>query len=548
MSGREVILVVDDQIPNLDLMAALLKQAGYEVLAATKGEEALERVHYAQPDLILLDVVMPGLDGYEVCRKLKEDEDTADIPVLFVSARDEAFDLVRAFRAGGVDYITKPFHEEEFLSRVETHLALRQSHKQLAEQNRQLQYEIAEREQVEQALREARDELVTLLAYSRSIVSTLELQPLLSLSLKLLKRVVEFDQAAVLTLEDEVFLGQATLGDEDLADIQAVQIPVKALPALQEMQRTLQGFFVSDERGDGADIWLASGEEKVPWSEAVRGIHSWIVMPLVVKNEVIGMLALGHRAADFYGSQTLDLLQVFANQLAIAIENAQLYGQVQEAATIAERSRLASELHDSVTQALFSANLVADVLPQIWEQDHAAGEEELLKLRRLTRGALAEMRGILLELRPSIIESANLSILLNQLSAAVAGQVEADVDATIEAAPVLPPEVKTVFYRVAQEALNNIVKHARATQIELSLRVSPVLANNQAEPWRGMMLLRIVDNGQGFLQQRSPAGGLRLNIMRERAESIDAELAIAGQQGRGTEVSLLWGQSEVNHE
>jgi len=418
----------------------------------------------------------------------------------------------------------------------------------LAEQNKRLQHEIAERQQVEQALREARDELVTLLAYSRSIVSTLELQPLLSLSLKLLKRVVEFEQAAVLTLEDEVFLGQAYLGDEDLADIQALRMPVKGLPALQEMQRTRQGFFASDERGDGADIWPASGEEKSSWSEAVRGMHSWIVTPLVVKNEVIGMLALGHRAADFYGTQTLDLLQVFANQLAIAIENAQLYGVAQEAATIAERSRLASELHDSVTQALFSANLVADVLPQIWQQDRAAGEEELLKLRRLTRGAMAEMRGILLELRPLIIETTNLSVLLNQLCAAAAGQVEAAVDPNIENAPVLPPEVKTVFYRVAQEALNNIVKHARATQIELSLRVSPVLANSQAKPWRGLMLLRIVDNGQGFQQQESPAGGLGLNIMRERAESIDAELAIAGQPGHGTEVSLLWEQSEVNHE
>jgi len=96
LNSREVILVVDDQIPNLDLMAAILKQAGYEVLAATKGEEALERARYAQPDLILLDIVMPDLDGYEVCRKLKENEGTAGIPVLFVSARDETFDLVRA--------------------------------------------------------------------------------------------------------------------------------------------------------------------------------------------------------------------------------------------------------------------------------------------------------------------------------------------------------------------------------------------------------------------------------------------------------------------
>ena len=548
MSSREVILVVDDQIPNLDLMAALLKRAGYEVLAATKGREALKRAHYARPDLILLDIVMPGLDGYAVCRKLKENEGTADIPVLFVSAREETIDVVQAFRAGGVDYITKPFQEEELLSRVETHLALRRSHRQLAAQNKRLQHEIGEREQAERALRQARDELVTLLAYSRSIVSTLELQPLLNLSLKLLKRVVEFDQAAVLTLEEDLFHGRAYLGNEDFTDIHALQIPLYTLPALQKMLQTRQGFFMSDDRGVNVDIWLAAKAEKERWSEALRGIHSWIVAPLVVKNEVIGMLTLGHRERDFYRPQTLDLLQVFANQLAIAIENAQLYEGAQEAATIAERNRLASELHDSVTQALFSANLVADILPQILQQDPAAGQEDLLKLRRLIRGALAEMRGMLLELRPSTIQKADLTILLKQLCAALAGQVEAAVAVDIAAAPEMPAEVQIVFYRIAQEALNNIVKHAQASQIEFSLRASPVVSGKQKEAWPAMLLLRIVDNGRGFLQQQIPAERLGLNIMRERAQSIDAELDIVSQPGHGTEVSLLWGQSKVNHE
>ena len=120
------ILIVDDTSANLKTLTAILSKRGYQVRPALNGELALNTARKKPPDLILLDIRMPGMDGYEVCRRLKEDQHTRDIPVIFISALDESMDKVKAFELGGVDYITKPFQSEEVLARVKTHIELRQ--------------------------------------------------------------------------------------------------------------------------------------------------------------------------------------------------------------------------------------------------------------------------------------------------------------------------------------------------------------------------------------------------------------------------------------
>ena len=146
------ILVVDDTPNNLRLLAQLLSEQGYKVRVADDGPRAIESVQANLPDLILLDIIMPGMDGYEVCRQLKADEATRDIPVIFISALDATQDIVTALTAGGVDHITKPFQPEEVLARVKTHLALRNARRSLLEKTKQLErvnaeleHEIAER-------------------------------------------------------------------------------------------------------------------------------------------------------------------------------------------------------------------------------------------------------------------------------------------------------------------------------------------------------------------------------------------------------------------
>ncbi len=137
-SGRGEILIVDDTLPNLRLLSTMLTEYGFEVRGVPNGAMALEVVTLDPPDLILLDINMPGINGYEVCQKLKENPATHDIPVIFISALDEILDKVKAFGAGGVDYITKPFQLEEILVRVKTHLTLRSLQKQLQQANAEL--------------------------------------------------------------------------------------------------------------------------------------------------------------------------------------------------------------------------------------------------------------------------------------------------------------------------------------------------------------------------------------------------------------------------
>jgi class 3 adenylate cyclase/ActR/RegA family two-component response regulator len=146
---RGSILIVDDSQNNLSLLDRILSKRGYQVRVASSGKFALEAVELAQPDLILLDIMMPDMDGYEVCRRLKAEESTRGIPIIFLSALVEVADKVKGFSLGGVDYITKPFEPTEVVARVENQLRMRELELQLREKNTMLRREIAYREQAE---------------------------------------------------------------------------------------------------------------------------------------------------------------------------------------------------------------------------------------------------------------------------------------------------------------------------------------------------------------------------------------------------------------
>jgi DNA-binding response OmpR family regulator len=138
-------MVVDDALQSLRLMEALLVSQGYQVMALPDGEQALTAARRSRPDLILLDIMMPGLDGFQVCARLKADPDLRHIPVLFMSALTAAADKIRAFQVGGVDYITKPLQLEEVQARIGVHLQLRRLHQQLAAHNADLEATVSER-------------------------------------------------------------------------------------------------------------------------------------------------------------------------------------------------------------------------------------------------------------------------------------------------------------------------------------------------------------------------------------------------------------------
>jgi len=154
----QTILIVDDTPANVSVLADYLEDQGFRVVVAQDGEEGLKRAEFVKPDLVLLDVMMPGMDGFETCRRLKASDSAKDIPVIFMTALTDTSSVVTAFSVGGVDYVTKPIQIEEVLARISTHLALREMHKQLAEQNLLLQQEVGVRLQTEETLRKAGSE------------------------------------------------------------------------------------------------------------------------------------------------------------------------------------------------------------------------------------------------------------------------------------------------------------------------------------------------------------------------------------------------------
>jgi signal transduction histidine kinase len=192
-----------------------------------------------------------------------------------------------------------------------------------------------------------------------------------------------------------------------------------------------------------------------------------------------------------------------------------------------------------VTQVLFSASLTAEVLPVIWQRDRAEGERALEDLRELTRGALAEMRMLLLELRPAALQEARLDDLLAQLAAAFTGRARAPVALDVQPGCELPAEVRIAFFRIAQEALNNVAKHAEASQVSLSLHCQPAGAGPGQRPALAATL-SIADDGQGFDPADTPPDHLGLDIMRERAEAVGATLTIASRPGHGVQVTAIW--------
>ncbi|MBC1224968.1 hypothetical protein GNF10_35390 [Nostoc sp. UCD121] len=196
-----------------------------------------------------------------------------------------------------------------------------------------------------------------------------------------------------------------------------------------------------------------------------------------------------------------------------------------------ERNRLARDLHDSVSQTLFTVATIAEALPRVWKRNPETAQQGLEELAQLTQGALAEMRNLLVELRPNGLVEKPLGELLHQLTKGVQGRASLQVITTVsgEGDRSLSNEAKLVFYRITQEALNNIIKYAQATQVSVSL-------NGDSQE----IVLRISDNGCGFDSNKIPSGHLGIAIMKERAESIGATFHLSSYPGEGTEIVLSW--------
>ncbi len=309
------------------------------------------------------------------------------------------------------------------------------------------------------------------------------------------------------------------------------------------------GTFVFRVRGANNDGVWNEQEVAIPIDVAVPFWETrWFAAGSLLL--LAGMVALGVRAylenvrvqnrrLEALVEQRTTVLRQTNERLQQEIEQrekveAALAQKAAEEAVAAERSRLARDLHDAVTQTLFSASLTAEVLPDLWKTDPDEALNTTEDLRLLTRSALAEMRTLLLELRPAALTRARYDDLLRQLTEAVIGRARLPLELRITGQRSLPPEAQVALYRIAQEALNNIVKYAKATLVCVDLQMSPA-----------GLLLSIQDNGCGFDPAIVCPNSLGLRIMRERAEGIGAYLVVKSAPGQGTLVEVAWNDPDI---
>jgi signal transduction histidine kinase len=247
--------------------------------------------------------------------------------------------------------------------------------------------------------------------------------------------------------------------------------------------------------------------------------------------QVFGIESLRYDGSSFFCSLNMSRLVLDGNDVVLAMveDVTDQIAAEQEGAVLNERARLARELHDAVTQTLFSASLLADTTPLIWEIDQAIARQNLNQLGLLLRGALAEMRTLLFELRPIAMRNQTLGQLLDPLIEVVRARTQANAHLTVKGDRILPEDVTAALFRIAQEALNNVTRHSQATEVKLNLACNPK-----------EVVLCITDNGRGFDAATIPPGHLGLGIMAERAQKIGAMFEIESSHDHGTEVVVTW--------
>jgi signal transduction histidine kinase len=380
----------------------------------------------------------------------------------------------------------------------------------------------------EEAERRAR-ETAALLEVSRVVASSLDLSEVLGAILDQLGSIIEHTGSSVLTLTD---------GELEFVDSRSVagsrrQLGVRLrvddpLTHLWEAIRNGETVIIDDVRSDDPmaveyrDLLSTAGILQLPPLQVVR---SWMGVPLMLKEQVIGMLTITWTKPAYFTEDHARLAQAFADQAAIAIENARLYEQAQQVAAIEERQRLARELHDSVSQALYGIALAAQTAQTLLRRDPPAAVEPVDYILSLAEAGLAEMRALIFELRPESLEREGLNAAIRKQVEAVQARHGIQVDFEPSEEPDLPLAVKEAAYRIAQESLTNIVKHSQATQVRITLSPTGV-----------GLKLEVADNGTGFDTGGEFPGHLGLHSMRERAEKAGGHLDISSKPGGGTQV------------
>jgi signal transduction histidine kinase len=354
---------------------------------------------------------------------------------------------------------------------------------------------------------------------------------LLEGALRQLRKVVDFQRAALMLVEEdgESLTIHAYLAPALPPSFTLQHVPINRWPRLQT---TLQGgetTYISDMQASEAIMAELDRLPAGPWTAALKASRSWLGLPLVSGERRIGLLNILGDEANHYDASDIKLARTYANQLAVAVDNIYLKDQAGLTAAAEERSRIARDLHDSVTQALYSMTLLSDAtILALTAGKLEAVEERLARIKDVARDAMTEMRWLVYNLHPSVLADAGLAAALQQRLGAVEARSGVKVDFQVNGQSRLPPASERELYWVAQEGLNNVLRHARASQVWVTI---------DYEESRCRLTIR--DDGVGFrLDAAGRSGGYGLTNMRDRLAQINGTLKINTELSKGTTLEI----------
>jgi signal transduction histidine kinase len=500
---NRLLFIEDDEIDRRAFKRVIKKNVlPYACIEAQSLAQAHQYLQ-AQPfDVVICDYVLGDGTALDLIHAYP------DQPIIVITGAGDETIAVNAMKAGAKDYLIKDV-QGDYLKILP---------KAIESVLRQQQLEIAEEEQ--------RNLADTLRETAMILNSTLELDEVLRRILVNVKRLIPHDSANVMLIEDGIarVVQHNDLTAEKRAMLATFQFHVRDVAHLDLMYKTHHSCIINDIKNYTG--WLRIPPNYEPLS--------YLAAPIVVDDEVIGFLNLDSFTADHFTAVHADRLLTFVNHAAVAIKNARLYQYARDIAALEERQRLARDLHDSVTQTLFAASVTANAIIKRWQRHNTDIGDDLVELQHLTQGALAEMRTLLLELRPNALLEARLGDLLRQLSETVKGRARMHVTFEAEVHDPLPPDVHIGFFRIAQEALNNVIKHARAKHLKMLLKDNG-----------GGITMEIVDDGRGFDTSLLVSQHFGTKIMAERAAQVGIDLHIISSPGHGTTIQAKWSNSEA---
>jgi signal transduction histidine kinase/GTP-sensing pleiotropic transcriptional regulator CodY len=377
------------------------------------------------------------------------------------------------------------------------------------------------------AERRSREHASTILEATRSVTSSLQLQEVLTESGRCIAAAMGQPVCAIWLLNEAgtALTPAFRVSQRENPALDAVfaslpELPLDEVPRARHMVENPEPMIVPAGAG------LSEPEMEV-WRRLP--FHTYVAIPLAARDQVIGAAVVPIVGSRTFSTDDVEVATAIARSTALAVENARLHERSRQLAVLEERNRLARELHDSVMHALFSMSLISQALPALVDRDMARARERIDRLNELGRGAMAEMRALIFELRPAAFEEQGLAVALAKHIAAFESREGIAVDLKIEGEHRLPNSIEEAAFRVAQEALNNVAKHARATRV--SVRLTMTMAE---------LDLVVVDDGAGFDPMERPIGQrtLGLTSMRERAMLLGGDCTIGSASAQGTTVRL----------